>query len=375
MNNKDPYEILGASRQSTEKEIKKSYQKLAMKYHPDRNKEDDATERFKEINWAYNLLSDPQKKQAFDHYGHQAFDGMGGGRASESAADFGNIFDSVFKDFFGGGASGGQQRGQQRGADLRYSLEISLEQAIFGTQIDIKVPTFTRCEPCNGKGAKPGTQPVNCKQCGGVGQVRMQQGFFSIQQACPVCQGQGTLIKDPCMSCRGQGRVEKNTKVTVNIPAGVDDADRLRIPGRGQAGQHGAPNGDLYIEVHVKQHAIFQRDGSNLYIEVPISFSTAALGGSVTVPSLKGELQLKIPSGTQTHRIFKINGQGVPQTTRHTAGHLMCRVIIETPVDLTAEQKALIAKLAEMTTDASRGPLQKNWFDKVKEFLQNVKKF
>ncbi|NBV28207.1 molecular chaperone DnaJ [bacterium] len=372
MNNKDPYELLGVARGSTEKEIKKAYQKLAMKYHPDRNKDSEATERFKEINWAYELLSDPQKKQAFDHYGHQAFDGMGG-RGAESAAGFGDIFDSVFKDFFGG-TGGGSHRGPQRGADLRYALEITLEQAVFGTQIDIQIPNLIRCDPCGGKGAKPGTHPIQCKQCHGSGQVRMQQGFFSIQQPCPVCHGQGTMIKDSCSSCKGQGRVERTSKVTVNIPAGVDDGDKLRIPGRGQAGPQGGSNGDLYIEVHLKPHAIFQRDGSNLYIEVPISFTTAALGGSIEIPSLKGELSLKIPPGTQTHRIFKIAGQGVPASSRNSAGHLMCRVIMETPVDLTAEQKDLIMQLAKTTSEAPHGPLQKSWFDKVKDFLKNVKK-
>lgn len=371
MKNKDPYELLGVSRDASEQEIKKAYKKLAMKYHPDRNKEADATEKFKEVSWAYEILSDPEKKQAFDHYGHQAFDGMGMGGAG--AAGFGDIFDSVFKDFFGGGAHGGSGRGSQhqRGADLRYALEITLEEAVFGTQIEIQVPNLVQCEPCSGKGAKPGTSPITCPQCGGAGHVRIQQGFFSIQQPCPKCHGQGKFIKDPCHSCHGQGRVDKKTKVTVNIPAGVDEGDRLRIAGRGQAGVQGGHAGDLYIDVHLKSHSIFKREGANLYTEVPISLVTAALGGSIEVPTLKGSMNLKIPAGTQSHRIFKMAGQGVPATSRRHAGDLLCRIIVETPVNLSSEQKDILQKFQEKT---SNNPISESWLDKMKEFLKTIKK-
>jgi molecular chaperone DnaJ len=370
MSEKDLYKILGVNKSSTPDEIKKAYRKLAVKYHPDKNPDDPqkAAEKFKEVTSAYETLSDSKKKQHYDQFGQTDFQGFGGG--SHSTEGFGDIFDSVFKEFFGGGAQ--QKRGgAQRGSDLMYQLELSLEQAVLGTTIDIQIRVPSTCTPCKGKGSQSSAAPATCTYCHGTGQIRMQQGFFSVQQPCHYCNGKGTMIKDPCHSCRGSGRIEKDQKLSVNIPAGVDQGDRLRLTGKGEAGFNGGASGDLYVEVHLKPHAVFRRENRNLHLDIPISFSLAALGGSIDVPSLKGSLQLKIPAGTQTHKIFKLAGQGVSGSQRHHAGDLLCRVVIETPVHLNNEQKHLLEKFAEMSHDSNQNPLGKNWFDKVKNFLSD----
>jgi molecular chaperone DnaJ len=375
MSDKDFYKVLGVSKGCSQDDIKKAYRKLAAKHHPDKNLDDQAkaAEKFKEVTQAYETLSDPQKRQHYDQFGQADFQGFGGAGA-HSAEGFGDIFDSVFKDFFGGGASGGSQRrrgGPQRGSDLMYQLELSLEQAVLGTTVEVSIRIPSTCEPCHGKGSQSGAAPTACAYCHGTGQIRMQQGFFSVQQPCHHCHGQGSVIKDPCKSCKGSGRVEKPQKLSVNIPAGVDNGDRLRVTGRGEAGTHGGPAGDLYVEVHLKPHAIFQREGRNLHLEIPISFTVAALGGSVEVPSLKGPLQLKIPAGTQTHKVFKLAGQGVSGSQRHHPGDLLCRVVVETPVSLTSEQKHLLEKFAGLNTSETHNPIGTSWLDKVTRFLKD----
>lgn len=372
MSNKDLYEVLGVARTSTQEQIKTAYRKLAMKYHPDKNRDDPkgASEKFKEINQAYEVLSDPEKRQQYDRFGNTDFQGFqGGGGGSEA---FGDIFDSVFKDFFGGG--GRQQRhGPPRGDDLMYRLEVDLEQAVDGASVEIQIKTLAHCDDCEGSGAKPGTQLQTCRHCAGSGQVRIQQGFFAIQQPCPHCGGRGKVITHPCGTCSGQGRYPKQRKITVNIPAGIDEGDRLRISGRGEAGPQGGTPGDLYIEIHLKKHSIFERRGKDLYTEVPISFVRAALGGTVQVPGLKSSLSLKIPAGTQTHRLFKLAGQGIPSNRRHGAGDLLCRVIIETPVHLTKEQKEILERFEGKMEDKSQ-PSQKTWWQQAQAFLERVKK-
>lgn len=368
--NKDLYEILGVARTSTPEQIKTAYRKLAMKYHPDKNRDNPeaAAEKFKDISHAYDVLSDPEKRQQYDRFGNSDFQGFHGG-GSEA---FGDIFDSVFKDFFGGG-SRQQRHGPARGDDLMYRLEVDLDQAVFGGSVDIQIKTLVNCDDCDGSGAKRGSQAQTCRHCGGSGQIRMQQGFFAIQQPCPHCGGRGKVITNPCGTCSGQGRYPKQRKITVNIPAGIDEGDRLRISGRGEAGPQGGPAGDLYIEVHLKSHPIFERRGKDLYTEVPISFVTAALGGSVDIAGLKGPLNLKIPAGTQTHRLFKLAGQGVPANRRHGAGDLLCRVIVETPVNLSKEQKEILERFNDKIGEKNE-PNKKTWWEKVQTFLERVKK-
>jgi len=374
MSEKDLYKILGVSRSSSQEDIKKAYRKLAAKHHPDKNLDDPhkSAEKFKEVTQAYETLADPKKRQHFDQFGHGDFQGFGGNAGGQSAEGFGDIFDSVFKEFFGGGAAGQQRRGgPQRGSDLMYQLELTLEQAVLGTTVEIQIRVPSACEPCRGKGSQSGSAPTSCTYCHGTGQLRMQQGFFSIQQPCHYCHGQGAIIKDPCKACKGAGRVDKQQKLSVNIPAGVDQGDRLRLSGRGEVGPNGGPAGDLYVEVHLKPHALFQREGRNLNIEIPIPFSVAALGGTVEVPSLKGPLQLKIPAGTQTHKIFKLTGQGISGSQRHHPGDLLCRIVVETPVHLTSEQKNLLEKFAGLSQDSTHHPMEKSWFEKVKKFLSD----
>lgn len=376
MAKRDYYEVLGVAKGVSEAELKKAYRRLAMKYHPDRNPDDkEAEEKFKEANEAYEVLSDASKRQAYDQYGHAGVDpqmGGGGFGGGAGAGSFSDIFGDVFSDFFGGG--GGRGRGgPQRGADLRYTLELDLEEAVRGTTVTIRVPTLVACKPCDGTGAKKGTSPTTCTTCGGIGQVRMQQGFFSVQQTCPRCHGSGKMITDPCGSCGGQGRVEEQKTLSVKVPAGVDNGDRIRLTGEGEAGSPGAPAGDLYVVVQVREHAIFQRDGRNLYCEVPISFADAALGGELEVPTLDGRVKLKIPEGSQTGKLFRLRGKGVAPVRGGGPGDLLCRIAVETPVNLTKRQRELLEEFrGSLKGDGTHSPKADSWFEGVKRFFGDL---
>ena len=367
---KDYYEVLGVNRDASEEEIKKSYRKLAMKYHPDRNPDNPkAEEQFKEAKEAYENLSDDQKRAAYDQYGHAAFENGGNG----GAGNFGDAFGDIFGDIFGGGrqGSGGQRNNVYRGADLRYNMEISLEDAAKGIESKIRIPVQAACETCKGSGARPGTQPITCTTCAGHGQVRMQQGFFSVQQTCPKCHGNGKMVKDPCPTCSGAGRIKQNKTLSVKIPAGVDEGDRIRLTGEGEAGVNGGPTGDLYVVVHLKAHDIFQRDGGNLHCEMPISFTTAALGGEIEVPTLGGSAKMKIPAETQTGGVFRLKGKGIKPLRQSDHGDLMVHVVVETPVKLTEKQKDLLREF-DTSTQADSGkhsPKNKSWVDKAKAFF------
>lgn len=374
MAKEDYYKLLEIDRNASDAEIKKSYRSKAMKFHPDRNKDnpDAAEAKFKEIKEAYEVLSDPKKRSAYDQFGHAGVDGSaGGGRGGFGGENFSDIFGDVFGDIFGGGRQ--QRGGAQRGSDLRYNLELSLEEAVFGTDAKIRVPVLTTCGECGGSGAKKGSSPIICSTCHGHGQVRMQQGFFSVQQTCPTCRGSGKQIKDPCGKCHGQGRVQENKTLNAKIPPGVDTGDRVRLAGEGEAGASGGPSGDLYVQIQVKDHAIFDRDGANLYCEVPISFSTACLGGELEVPTLNGKVMLKIPAETQTGKLFRLRGKGVKQVRGGPVGDLFCKVQVETPVHLTKEQKALVEKLGESLSGGKHhSPQESSWTDSVKNFFDKL---
>jgi len=375
MSKRDYYEVLGVSRDVDAKELKKAYRKLAMKYHPDRNPDDkDADAKFKEATEAYEILGDQQKRAAYDQYGHAGVDpnAAGGGFGGGGGANFSDIFGDVFGDIFGGGGGRGGRAGPQRGSDLRYTMELSLEEAVRGVEKKIRVPTLTSCTTCDGSGAKPGTSPKTCGTCGGAGQVRMQQGFFSVQQTCPSCRGQGTMIEDPCNSCHGRGVKEETKTLSVKIPPGVDTGDRIRLSGEGEAGAMGGPAGDLYVQVSVKEHELFHRDGRNLYCDVPISIVDAALGGELEVPTLDGRVKLKIPAETQSGKLFRLRGKGVTPVRGGTAGDLLCRVQVETPVNLTNEQKDLLMKFQESLTGEKHSPQKKSWFEGVKRFFEDI---
>ncbi|WP_024604193.1 MULTISPECIES: molecular chaperone DnaJ [unclassified Pseudoalteromonas] len=379
MSKRDYYEALGVSKDASERDIKKAYKRLAMKYHPDRTAGDKELEtKFKEVKEAYEILTDPQKRQMYDQHGHAAFEqGGGGGHGGFGGGhgDFGDVFGDVFGDIFGGGGRRRQSR-QQRGSDLRYNMDLSLEEAVRGKEVEIKVPTWVGCEPCDGSGAKAGSKPKTCTTCHGAGQVQMRQGFFAVQQTCPTCQGQGQIISDPCNKCHGQGRVEKTKTLSVKIPAGVDTGDRIRLTGEGEAGMHGAPSGDLYVQVSVREHEIFVREANNLYCEVPISFTTAGLGGEIQVPTLDGRAKLKIPSETQTGKMFRMRGKGVKSVRSGAQGDLICKVVIETPVNLNERQRELLQELDEsMGTDSSKNrPKEQGFFDGVKKFFDDLTK-
>ncbi|MGE6793521.1 molecular chaperone DnaJ [Pseudomonas guineae] len=375
MAKRDFYEVLGVERGVSEAELKKAYRRLAMKHHPDRNPDDKASEeKFKEANEAYEVLSDAAKRSAYDQYGHAGVDPQMGGGGGPGGANFSDIFGDVFSDFFGGaGGRGGGRGGAQRGSDLRYTLELDLEEAVRGTTVTIRVPTLVNCKPCDGSGAKKGTTPVTCTTCGGIGQVRMQQGFFSVQQTCPRCHGQGKMITDPCGSCHGHGRVEEHKTLSVKVPAGVDTGDRIRLTGEGEAGAMGGPAGDLYVVVNVREHAIFQRDGKHLYCEVPISFADAALGGELEVPTLDGRVKLKIPEGTQTGKMFRLRGKGVAPVRGGGAGDLMCKVAVETPVKLDKRQRELLDEFRKtLEGNSSHSPKANGWFEGVKRFFGDL---
>ena len=377
MAKRDYYQVLGVAKNASEAEIKKSYRRLAMKYHPDRNTGDmsaEAEKTFKEAKEAYEVLSDAQKRAAYDQFGHAGVDpSMGAGQGFGGGASFSDIFGDVFGDIFGGGRGGGGSR-VQRGADLRYNLELSLEDAVAGTSVKIKVPAWVQCGSCGGSGAKKGSSPSTCGTCQGAGQVRMQQGFFSVQQTCPTCHGRGTVIEDPCPACRGQGRLQETKTLSVKVPAGVDTGDRIRLAGEGEAGDRGGPPGDLYVQVHVREHPIFTRDDSNLYCEVPIAFTTAALGGELEVPTLNGKVVLKIPEGTQAGKMFRMRGKGVKPVRGGPQGDLICRVLVETPVKLTEHQRSLLRELDESLKGGGRkhNPNAHSWVDSVKGFFEKM---
>ncbi|WP_394496423.1 molecular chaperone DnaJ [Shewanella sp. ENK2] len=374
MSKRDYYEVLGIGRDASEREIKKAYKRLAMKFHPDRNPGDQEAEAsFKEVKEAYEILTDANKKAAYDQFGHAGVDpNRGGGHGG--AGDFGDIFGDVFGDIFGGGRRGGGQRQAARGSDLRYNLELSLEEAVRGLTKELRIPTLASCDACDGSGAKKGTSATTCGTCHGQGQVQMRQGFFAVQQACPTCHGRGKIIKDPCKKCHGEGRVEKSKTLSVKIPAGVDTGDRIRLSGEGEAGEFGAPPGDLYVQVSVRDHAIFTRDGNNLYCEVPISFSKAALGGEIEVPTLDGKVNLKIPTETQTGRMFRMRGKGVKSVRSHAVGDLLCKVVMETPVNLNEKQKELLREFESTLTGESKkhSPKAEGFFDGVKKFFHDL---
>ena len=378
MAKKDYYDVLGVERGADEKAIKRAYKKLAMQYHPDRTKGDKAKEeKFKEIQEAYEILGDKEKRAAYDQYGHAAFEqgGMGGGGfgGGFSGADFGDIFGDMFGDIFGGGGRGRQR--VVRGEDLRYDIQITLEEAVKGTTKDIQINTLAHCDSCDGSGAEKGSKVETCPSCHGSGRVRRQQGFFVTEAVCPTCHGSGKKIEKPCKSCHGEGRVHKKKSLSVKIPAGVDTGNQLRLSGEGAAGENGAPAGDLYVVIHVKEHHIFERDGNNLYCEVPISFSMAALGGEIEVPTLDGKVKLKIPAETQTGKLFRMRGKGVNSTRSGYAGDLICRVVIETPVNLNKEQKELLEKLEEsLKGQKSHSPKSSSFLDGVKKFFDNLGK-
>lgn len=377
MAKRDFYEVLDLEKNATEKDIKRAYKRLAMKYHPDRNQEnkEESEAKFKEIKEAYEVLSDEQKRAAYDQYGHAAFEqgGMGGGGGGfGGGADFSDIFGDVFGDIFGGGR---RQQRPSRGSDLQYNMELTLEEAVRGVTKEIRIPTLESCDVCHGSGAKPGTSADTCPTCQGMGQVHMRQGFFSVQQPCPTCHGRGKVIKDPCNKCHGHGRVERYKTLSVKIPAGVDTGDRVRLSGEGEAGENGAPAGDLFVQVHVLPHNIFERDGNNLHCEVPINFAIAALGGEIEVPTLDGRVKLKIPAETQTGKVFRMKGKGVKSVRGGLQGDLMCHIVVETPVKLNEKQKELLKEFGESLGGSSgekNSPRSKRFLDGVKKFFDDL---
>ena len=372
MAKRDYYEILGVAKDATADDIKKSYRRLAMKHHPDRNKDDEsAEEKFKEAKEAYEILKDGDKRAAYDRFGH---DGVRSGPAGggPGAEGFSDIFGDVFGDIFGGGRRGGNQ--VFRGADLGYELKLDLERAVQGDTVTIDVPTQVSCDECDGSGAKKGSEPAQCTTCGGVGQVRMQQGFFSIQQTCPSCKGAGSVISDPCNDCHGRGRVSKTKTLSVKVPAGVDDGDRIRLSGEGEAGRNGGPAGDLYVEIRVKPNRIFERDGANLSCEVPVSVATATLGGDVELPTLNGNVSFKVPSGTQSGKVFRLRGKGVTTVRDKRIGDLFAKVAVETPVNLTDEQESLLREFDQSVSAGGdrHNPRAGGWVDTVKRFFDRI---
>jgi molecular chaperone DnaJ len=379
-NKRDYYTVLGLSRDASEEDLKKAYRKLAMKHHPDRNPDDKgAEEKFKEAKEAYEVLTDPKKRAAYDQFGHAGVDGMAGmggrgGMGPEGFGGFADAFGDIFGEIFGqgrGGARGGS--GVFRGADLRYNLELSLEEAAFGTDAKIRIPTLEQCGTCHGTGAKPGTQPKTCGTCGGRGEVRVSQGFFSIQQTCPTCHGSGKVVTDPCSACEGAGRLRKHKTLSVKIPAGVDQDDRIRLAGEGEAGVNGGPAGDLYVVVQLKPHSVFQREGADLHCEMPIGFATAALGGEIEIPTLDGQAKIKIPPETQTGQVFRLRNKGIRPVRGSVTGDLYCHVAVETPVKLTARQKELLREFESINEKdpAAHTPRSKGFFDKVRDFFSS----
>lgn len=367
----DFYELLEVERGADEATLKSAYRRLAMKWHPDRNPGDaKAEQQFKAISEAYDVLKDPQKRAAYDRFGHAAFRQGGGGGGAQDFGGFADIFESVFGEFMGGGGRGQRRGGPSRGSDLRYDLEMSLEEAFHGREATLTVEVAAACEPCSGSGAKPGTSARTCTTCGGSGRVGMRQGLFMVERTCPACHGQGQIIADPCDSCGGAGRVEKQKTINVNVPRGVDDGTRIRVAGEGEAGMRGGPPGDLYIFVHLKAHDVFQRDGTTLFTIAPLSITTAALGGEIDVPALdKERTSIKIPAGTQTGKQFRVRGKGMPALNSGGFGDLVIQVEVETPVKLTPRQRELLAEFQtiEQAEGGRNTPKAQGFFDRLKD--------
>ncbi|MAZ18877.1 MAG: molecular chaperone DnaJ [Ahrensia sp.] len=367
----DFYETLGVAREADEKALKSAYRKLAMQFHPDRNPDNaEAEAKFKEVNEAYETLKAPQKRAAYDRFGHAAFEngGMGGGGGGFGAAGgFSDIFEDIFGEMMGGGRA--RRGGRERGADLRYNMEITLEEAYEGKTAQIHVPSSMTCEVCNGSGSKPGSDPVTCSTCGGAGRVRAASGFFSIERTCPTCNGRGQTIEDPCTNCHGQGRVTQERSLSVNIPAGIEDGTRIRLAGEGEAGFRGSPSGDLYIFISVKPHEFFQRDGADLYCKVPISMTKAALGGHFEVATMDGAYtRVKVPDGTQSGRQFRLKGKGMPVLRQAAMGDLYIQIVVETPQNLSKRQRELLEEFDEISAHEN-SPQSTGFFSRMKEFF------
>ena len=370
MSKRDYYEILGVQKSASSDDLKKAYRKLAMKYHPDRNSDDpSAPDKFKEASEAYEVLSDQSKRNAYDQFGHQGVDASGfSGSAGEG---FNDIFGDIFGDSFGGGDPFSRRQRSNKGSDLQYTMTISLEDAVKGVTEKIAIPALESCSPCGGTGAKEGSSPATCGSCGGAGQVRIQQGFFSVAQTCGQCSGSGQVIKDPCKTCKGQGRVENRKTLSVKIPAGVDTGDRIRLSGEGEAGFNGGPSGDLFVQIKVLPHEVFERDGRHLYCEAPISFIDASLGGEIQIPTLDGKVKIKIPEGTQTGKLFRLRGKGISPIRGGSTGDLLCRAVIETPQNLTKDQKKILKDFQNsINNNPNHNPIKDEWFDKVKSFFE-----
>ncbi|HTT09918.1 MAG TPA: molecular chaperone DnaJ [Burkholderiaceae bacterium] len=382
MAKRDYYDVLGVAKNASEDEIKKAYRKLAMKHHPDRNQgregasAKESEEKFKEAKEAYEILTDASKRAAYDRFGHAGVDpnaagAAGGFGAGQGFGSFADAFGDIFGDIFGGGRGGGGRSGAFRGADLRYNMELSLEQAARGFATEIRVPSWDKCETCDGSGAKPGTKARTCSTCGGAGAVRVTQGFFSIQQTCPTCHGSGKVIPDPCSACHGEGRIKKNKVLEVTIPAGIDEGQRIRLAGKGEPGVNGGPSGDLYVEIRIKPHEVFQRDGDDLHCEVPISVATAALGGDVEVATLTDKVSVTVPEGTQNGKTFRLRGKGVKGVRSAYPGDLYCHVVVEIPLRLTEAQKRLLREFDSAVKEggARHSPQTKSFMDRMKGFF------
>jgi molecular chaperone DnaJ len=378
MAKRDYYTVLGLNRDASEEDIKKAYRKLAMKHHPDRSPDDKhAEDKFKEAKEAYEILTDTRKRAAYDQFGHAGVDpsvGFGAAGARGGAEGFGGFADAfgdIFGEIFGQQGRGGRGNGMFRGADLRYNLDLSLEEAARGAEVKIRIPTMETCETCHGSGAKPGTEPKTCAMCHGRGEVRVSQGFFSLQQTCPTCHGTGKVVPDPCVTCHGAGRLKKHKTLSVKIPPGVDKDDRIRLSGEGEGGMNGGPPGDLYVVVNLKPHAVFQREGADLHCEMPISFATAALGGEIDIPTLDGHAKIKIPQETQTGQVFRLRNKGIRPVRGSVQGDLYCHVAIETPVKLTSRQRELLRELETINQQdpGAHNPRAKSFFDKVRDFF------
>jgi molecular chaperone DnaJ len=373
MSKRDYYEVLGVSRTCSEVELKAAFRKLAMQHHPDRNPGDTECEhKFKEINEAYDILKDGDKRAAYDRFGHAAFEHGGPGGAQGFSADFGSTFADIFEGIFGMGATRGRASGRERGSDLRYNMEIDLDEAFTGKTAQIRIPTSVTCEVCSGSGAKAGTKPKTCATCGGAGKIRHAQGFFTLERTCPTCQGRGQVIDDPCPACSGAGRVMRERTLSVNIPAGVEDGTRIRIAGEGEAGLRGGPPGDLYIFLAIEPHEFFQRDGADLHCRVPVSMVAAAMGGDFEVPAIDGsKVRVKVPAGTQTGRRFRLSGKGMPVLRAKQTGDMYVQVVVETPQNLSKRQRELLNEFEKLSSDHTQ-PESTGFFSRVKEFWDGL---